>query len=449
MTFILKQGGINNSYTYIIKGGKKMKLRVSVLCIICLLVFSACSNGTSGKKDKVTEIDFYFPVAVGGPVAKIVDNLVAEFEDENPDIKVNANFGGSYAETMTQVMASVQGGNPPELAVLFSIDLFTLLENDVIEEMTPLFEQDYFEDFYDGFMANSSVGGKVWSLPFQRSTIVLYYNKDAFKEAGLDPEKPPASWDELVEYSEKLTIENGKKQWGLEIPSTGYQYWMLQALALQTEENIMSYDGKETYFNAPHTKTAMQFYLDLGKKHKVMPEGVIEWATVPSDFLSGKTAMMFHTTGNLTNVKENADFDFGVSFLPANNQYGSPTGGGNIYLFKDIPEKNKEAAIKFMKFLTEPERVAQWSIDTGYVATRKSAYETDKLKKYVVDFPEALVAREQLEYSDSEMATYQNGEIQKILNDYIQSILTGGTSVEEGLEKAQQEAEKILEPFRD
>src|SRR5699024_4076741 len=132
-----------------------------------------------------------------------------------------------------------------------------------------------------------------------------------------------------------------------------------------------------------------------------------------------------------------------------NNQYGSPTGGGNIYLFKDIPEENKEAAIKFMEFLTEPERVAQWSIDTGYVATRESAYETDLLKEYVEELPEAVVAREQLEYSDSEMATYQNGEIQKILNDYIQSILNDEISVEEGLGRAQEEAEKVLEPFQD
>lgn len=179
-----------------------------------------------------------------------------------------------------------------------------------------------------------------------------------------------------------------------------------------------------------------------------MPEGVIEWATVPSDFLSGKTAMMYHTTGNLTNVKNNADFDFGVSFLPANNQYGSPTGGGNIYLFKDLPKANKEAAIKFMKFLTEPERVAQWSIDTGYVATRESAYETDLLKKYTEEFPAALVAREQLEYADSELATYQNGEVQKIFNDHIQSILTGQSPVEEGLKKAQEKADDVLKPFQ-
>lgn len=425
---------------------KGLKCVISVFFMAMIL--TSCSGGSSSKKE-TTEIDFYFPVAVGGEVANIVEGLAEDFEEENPDIKVNAKFGGSYAETMTQVMASAQSGNPPELAVLFSIDLFTLIENDLIEELTPLFDDELLDDFYEGFMSNSQIDDHVWSLPFQRSTIVLYYNKDAFEEAGLDPEQPPETWDELVEYGEALTIDDGKTQWGLEIPSTDYQYWMLQALALETEDNIMSDDGKETFFDAPYTKEAMQFYLDLGQKHQIMPKGVTEWATVPSDFLSEDTAMMYHTTGNLSEVKDKAEFDFGVSFLPANNQYGSPTGGGNLYLFKDIDDDKRDAAIKFMEFLTEPERVAEWSIDTGYVATRESAYDTDILKEYVDDFPEAIVAREQLEYADSEMATYQNGEIQEMLNDMIQSILNEKVSVDEGLEEAQEKAEDILEPFQD
>src|SRR5699024_4515820 len=167
--------------------------------------------------------------------------------------------GGSYAETMTQVMASAQSGNPPELAVLFSIDLFTLIENDLIEELTPLFDDELLDDFYEGFMSNSQIDDHVWSLPFQRSTIVLYYNKDAFEEAGLDPERPPETWDELVEYGEALTIDDGKTQWGLEIPSTDYQYWMLQALAFDTKYNVMYDVRKVTFFDVPYTKAAMKF----------------------------------------------------------------------------------------------------------------------------------------------------------------------------------------------
>lgn len=434
--------------------------KLSLLLLILALAITGCNSGGStssdspddgekGKGEKV-ELEFYFPVAVGGPITKIIDQLVAEFEEENPDIKVTPIFGGSYAETMTKAQTAVQGGNSPDLAVLFSIDLYTLLSMDSIEKLNPYFSDAYIEDFYDGFMSNSRIGDDVWSIPFQRSTIVMYYNKDAFKEAGLDPEKPPTNWDELVDYAEKLTVkEDGNvTQWGLEIPSTGYQYWMFQALALQTEKNIMSEDGTEAFFDTPANVEALQFYADLGQKYKVMPEGTIEWATVPSDFISGKTAMMYHTTGNLTTVKEGADFDFGVAFLPANKQYGSPTGGGNLYIFKDIPDENKEAAWKFVEFLTEPERVAQWSIDTGYVATRKSAYETELLKNYIKDFPQAEVARDQLEYADSELATYQNGNVQKILNDKIQAALNGELSVSEALSEAQQEADKVLERYQ-
>lgn len=444
--------------------------RLSALLIALLLVVAGCSKGDSGNAsstpsggnestqgsnsggtDKEVKLQFYFPVAVGGPITKIIDDLAKEFEKENPNIKVAPIYGGSYQDTITKVMTAVQGKNAPDIAVLLSTDLYTLLSMNAIEDLTPRFSQEYFDGFYEAFMGNTKSGDTVWSIPFQRSTIVMYYNKDAFKEAGLDPEMAPQNWDELREYASKLTKKDGSgkvTQWGLEIPSTGYQYWMLQALSLQNGDNIMSNDGTEVYFNQPHVEEALQFYMDLGQKDKVMPEGTIEWATVPSDFISGKTAMMFHTTGNLTKVKNEAQFDFGVAFLPANKKFGSPTGGGNLYVFKDIPEENKAAAVKFIEFLTEPERVAQWSIDTGYVGTTMAAYETDLLKKYVEEFPAAKVARDQLEYADSELSTYQNGQVTKLFNDNIQAALLGNMTAKEALEKSQTAADQILKNFK-
>ncbi|GAA0367613.1 sn-glycerol 3-phosphate transport system substrate-binding protein [Bacillus horti] len=423
-----------------------MKKAIIVL-VLFTLALAGCSTGSSSQSGQV-ELEFYFPVAVGGPITKIVDDMVAEFHEQHEDIKVTPIFAGSYAETMTKVLTAVQGNNSPDLGVLFSIDLHTLLSLDAIEKLNPHFEQSYLNDFFPGFMSNSQIGEDVWSIPFQRSTIVLYYNKDAFREAGLDPEQPPTNWDELLAYSEQLT-ENGR--WGLEIPSTGYQYWMFQALALQASggQNIMSADGTEVYFDTPENLEALEFYVDLGSKHNVMPQGIIEWATVPSDFISGNTAMMFHTTGNLTRVKEEADFEFGVAYLPAKKDHGTPTGGGNIYMFKDIPDENKEAAVKFIEFLTEPARVAQWSMDTGYVATRQSAYDTDELQSYVDEFPEAKVALDQLEYADSELSTFENGRVQKILNDALQAALTGSISPEEALKRAQNEADEVLKSYQD
>ncbi|NQX69792.1 ABC transporter substrate-binding protein [Paenibacillus alba] len=413
---------------------------------------AAATPETSVKQDaKPVELQFYFPVAVGGPITKLIDQLAADFHKENPTITVKPVYGGSYQDTMTKVVTSVQGGTSPDLAVLLSTDLYSLLSMNAIEDLTPRFNKEYFNGFYDAFMGNTKSGETVWSVPFQRSTIVLYYNKDLFKKAGLNPDKAPANWTEMREAASKLTVKDsaGKtSQWGIEIPSTGYQYWMLQALSLQTGTNIVSNDGKNVYFNKPEVQEALQYYTDLGRKDKVMPEGTLEWATVPSDFISGKTAMMYHTTGNLTKVKTDAKFDFGVSFLPANKKYGSPTGGGNLYVFKGIPEDRKKAAVKFIEFLTQPQRVAQWSIDTGYVGTTKAAYETDLLKNYVKDFPQAAVARDQLQYADSELSTFQNGQVTKLFNDNIQAALLGNMSPKEALDKSQQQADDILKTFR-
>lgn len=428
--------------------------KIGLLFIALAFMLSACGSGGGGEaqsrpknKDGKLELQFYFPVAVGGPITNLIDKLASEFEKENQDIDITPIYGGSYQDTMTKVATAVQGNNSPDIAVLLSTDLYTLLSMNAIEDLTPQFSKEYFDDFYEAFLGNTKSGDTIWSVPFQRSTIVMYYNKDKFKEAGLDPEKPPTNWTELRDYAKKLTKPDGS-QWGIEIPSTGYQYWMLQALSMQTGENIMSNDGKQVFFNKPHVEEALQFYMDLGQKDQVMPKGTIEWATVPSDFLSGKAAMMFHTTGNLTKVKNEASFDFGVAFLPANKQYGSPTGGGNLYVFKNIPEENKKAAIKFIEFLTQPERVAQWSIDTGYVGTTKAAYETELLKKYVADFPAAAVARDQLEHADSELSTYQNGQVTKIFNDNIQAALLGNMTAKEALEKSQQQADGILKQFQ-
>ena len=121
----------------------------------------------------------------------------------------------------------------------------------------------------------------------------------------------------------------------------------------------------------------------------------------------------------------NAKFDFGVAMLPANKRRGSPTGGGNFYIFKKSTPAQQQAALKFIKWITSPERAAQWGIDTGYVAVRPAAWETPKMKEYVKDFPAAAVARDQLQYSVAELSTHENQRVTKALNDGLQAALTG------------------------
>lgn len=134
--------------------------------------------------------------------------------------------------------------------------------------------------------------------------------------------------------------------------------------------------------------------------------------------------------------------------LPAKDSFGSPTGGGNFYIFKGISEERQKAAFEFIKWMTDDERVAQWSIDTGYVATRPGAYETERMKAYAEEFPQCLVARDQLEYGYAELSTYNQAEVQKAIDDAISYVMTDQQDIETALDTAQKTAEGILQAYR-
>lgn len=430
------------------------------ICMLLAGTMLAASLGTTGFAQEETdnnepmELTMYFPVSVGGGPDALIDALCEQYHEENPNITVAPVYAGSYADTRTKVQAAIKGGNTPDLAIMFSIDLYSLLAMDAIADIdsfcTTDEDKEWLNGFYDGFMMNSRDGETTYGVPWQRSTIVLYYNKDAFEAAGLDPEQPPTTWDELYDDAQKLTItENGQTtQYGIQIPSDGYAYWMLQTFCVQQDGfNLMNDTGTETYYDDERTATGLKFWKSLSEAGS-QPSGIVAWATTPSDFLEGKTAMMYHTTGNLTNVKNNADFNFGVAMLPEKESFGSPTGGGNFYIFKGVSEERQQAAFDFIKWMTDDERVAQWSIDTGYVATRPSAYETDRMKAYAEEFPYCLVARDQLEYGYAELSTYNQAEVQKAIDDAISYVMTDQQDVETALATAQQTADGILQAYR-
>jgi sn-glycerol 3-phosphate transport system substrate-binding protein len=409
----------------------------------------------AGAAQAQTEVSFYYPVAVGGPITKIIDGYAADFEKENPGIKLKPIYSGSYQESITKALTAVKSGEPPVMSILLSTDMYTLIDEDAIVPFDPLIktaeDKAWLKSFYPAFMENSQTGGKTWGIPFQRSTIVLYYNKEMFKEAGLDPSKPPENWTQMREYAQKLTKRDasGKvTQWGVQIPSSGFPYWLFQGLAIENGAQLMNATGTQTYYDKPEVIGALQYWLDLINKYKVHPEGIVEWGTTPKDFFERKVAMIWTTTGNLTNVKNNAKFDFGVAMLPAGKQRGSPTGGGNFYIFAKSTPAQREAAMKFIKWVTSPERAAQWGIDTGYVAVREDAWSTPVMKKYVEGFPAAAVARDQLKYAKAELSTHDNQRVTKALNDGLQAALTGTKTPEQAMKDAQAQSERILRTYR-
>jgi sn-glycerol 3-phosphate transport system substrate-binding protein len=401
------------------------------------------------------EVPFYFPVAVGGPITKLIDQYAADFNKENPAIKVAPIYAGSYQDTIVKALTAHKAGTPPVASVLLSTDTFTLIDEDAVVPIDNFIktadDKAWLGSFYKAFLLNGQVGGKTWGVPFQRSTIVLYWNKELFKEAGLDPNKAPATWAEMVDMATRLTKKDaaGKvTQYGIQVPSSGFPYWLFQGFTTQNDVILANEAGNQVHYDDPKVIEALQFWVDLSRKQGVHPAGVVEWGTTPKDFMEKKVAMIWTTTGNLTNIRSNAKFDFGVAMLPAGKKRGSPTGGGNFFIFKKATPAQQEAAFRFARWLTTPERAAQWGIDTGYVAVTPAAWDTPAMKKYAADFAPASVARDQLPHAVAELSTHDNQRVTKALNDGLQAALTGAKTPEQAMKDAQKEAERLLRSYQ-
>lgn len=409
--------------------------------------------GTASAAD--LEVRMYFPVAVGGPVTKIIDDYAAAFEKENAGIKIKPIYAGDYQQTVAKVLTAIKGGDIPETAILLAADLFLLTDEDVVEPIDDFVKTEddkkWMTTFYPAFMENAKLKGKTYAIPFQRSTPVLYWNKDAFKAAGLNPDKGPATWAEMRDMAKKLTRKDASgatTQWGVQIPSDGNTAWLFTGMTTGAGARLTNADGNKVALDDPKVVEAVQNWYNLSKVDAVQPSGLISWGATPRDFLEGKAAMIWHTTGNLTNIKTNAKFPFGVSFLPGLRQNGAPTGGGNFYIFKGVPKARQEAAFKFIKWMTTPARAAEWSVKTGYVATSAAAYDTTEMKAYTAGFPQATVARDQLKFAVSELTTHENQRVSKVFNDALQAAMTGAKPADVALKEAQREAERILKDFK-
>lgn len=401
------------------------------------------------------EITMYYPVSAGGPIAQAYESLAADFTKANGNITIKPIFAGNQVDALVKAQTAARGGNPPAMAIVDSTNVFTLIEDDMIQPISDFVKTDddrkLMADIYPAFLANSIVDGKTWSLPFQRSTVIMYYNKDAFREAGLDPEKAPSTWKEFADAAARLVKKDAQGnvlRYGIEIPSSQPDvYWPYQAMVTQAGGTMMSDDGKKTFFDSPEHVKALKFWTDLSSSG-AMPGGIIAWATVPTDFLAGKTAMMWHTTGNLVRVTTEAKFPVGVAMLPGDARRGTPVGGGNIFIFKGASQAEKEAAWAFGKWLLSPERAAEFSARTGYVAVRRAAYDVPSMKEYAAKVPSALVARDQLEYAVKALSLYDNARVHKALMDQLQAAMTGRATPEAALQTAQREARQILARFQ-
>ena len=447
---------------------RKKRLAALMAALLAASSLAACSGQTPGAASAGentegqeaapagnVELEIYYPVGVGGTVSQLIEQLAQEYQEETEGVTISSVFAGSYDDTLQKLITSYQGGNAPQLTILSNNTILTMLSMDMVLPLDDLIAQDggseYIDDFFPGFMANCVFDGKIYSIPFQRSTLLMFYNKDHFREVGLDPESPPKTWEELAEYGQKLTKfdENGNaERWGVMIPSSGA--WDFGPYVISNSangENIMSDDGKSVMFDTPENVEALQFLRDLGTVYKASPEGVIEMDTAPANFIEQKTSMVQLSSGNIANIDSSVTFDYGIATLPYSKRPASIAGGGNLYMIKGSTEEEQKAAWKFIRWLTEPERQAQWNVDTGYVAARKSAFETDIMEQYFKVIPQAEVAREQLDSCYNEIRVYESARINDALTRAYDSVMTGAAEPQAALTALQTECDEILAPY--
>ncbi|MEO1164959.1 MAG: extracellular solute-binding protein, partial [Chloroflexota bacterium] len=206
---------------------------------------------------------------------------------------------------------------------------------------------------------------------------------------------------------------------------------------------------------------AASYLVELGTVYNVMPEGGSAWGDTPTAFTSGQAAMIYHTTGSLTSILNNADFEVGVAFTPSGpagedgTGFGTPTGGGNLYMFDNPNAPKSEAELAatwaWIEYLSSAEIQSDWSVQSGYIAARTSAWDIEPLATRTEEFPQYAVARDQLAIADREFASFRTVDVQGIINATLSRILSGEVSLEDAaaeLEAGQTQIDGLLEEYR-
>ncbi|MCK4394713.1 ABC transporter substrate-binding protein [Candidatus Bipolaricaulota bacterium] len=430
--------------------------------MLTLLVVSGLVFGENLQRYKDVEgtvnLKFYYVVGVAGALATVIDGMVDEFNSNHPKIEVEPVYCGNYNDTMAKVQAAVLSGNPPDVFVVEISELYTLLGIDGIIPLDKYIEMDggaeFTGQYFSALYGNARAGGQIWGQPFQRSTPILYWNKDLFakhaeelESQGLDSTRAPRTWFELEKYAEILTEREGgeTKVWGCILPG-GWNDWIFESFVYQNGGMLISADAETSGFGSLEVLEALTFWYKLTNELKVSPP-LRPWNQTPLDFAAGHAAMMYYSTGGLPLIRKQASFDFAVAFQPMQIEYGVPVGGGDFHISKGILPENQDAAWEFIKFMTTPEMAAHWSMESGYICINKLGLDLPEMKSYLEEYPNASLAAQQLTYSHSKIMAPNFQEIRKIFVVNLDAMMQGLQSPQETQEKLHAGVQQILDEY--
>lgn len=400
------------------------------------------SEGESGEDVVTIEYWQYFYESK----VKLMDQLIAEFEEANPGIKVvHKNF--PYDSYQQKVATSIASGKGPDIINLYYGWVPKYVKAGTLQELpTDAFPHEMIESEFAPMVQVNKIEGKYYTIPTAVRTLSLFWNKDIFVENGLDPEKPPQNLDELLDFAKKTTKrENGALVVeGLTFQPSGQLHaWFRPVLLKQFGQEAISEDNKKVLWNASEAGyEAFQFLVDLAKKHQVGENNF--FTDDVTAFMSGKAAMHIDGSYRLGTLEKNAqDLNYGVTALPQHN--GIDASFASFWtngITKNVAGAKLEASKKFLQYLTSPEVMTRWTKDVGEIGARieiaenKELLENKNLRPFIEQLPVAISYFYVDESAD-----------RKALIDAIDKVLLNDVDPKEALDEAVKQVQEILDDY--
>ncbi|GGA49033.1 ABC transporter substrate-binding protein [Paenibacillus physcomitrellae] len=385
--------------------------------------------------------------SMSGTNEKAINEIVSDFNASQQDVQVEAVFQGAYDESLNKLKASIGSNSGPDLMQVYEIGSKFMIDSKLITPVQQFIDADNYDlsQLEPNITRYYTIDGKLNAMPFNTSNPILYYNKDAFKAAGLDPENPPKTYEDF-EKAAKALAKNGKPAASIAI----YGWFMEQFFANQNADYVNNGNGRqaaatESLLNSDAGVKTMEWWKRMLDEKAVSNLGR-KTDDTDAAFAAGQIAMTLDSTASLRNIVQSVGgkFEVGTGFLPRPadaKEGGVVVGGASLYIMNNKPEEEQKATWEFIKYLATPEVQAKWSVNTGYFPITKAAYDQQVLKDNMAKYPQFQTAVDQLHASTESTAT--SGavmgvfpEARQIVEGSIEAVLNGQKEPKAALDEA-------------
>ena len=415
-----------------------MKKYLSLLLVLTF-IFGAVGFA-SAEKVEITYWQYFYQTK-----KDTINELIKEFEKDNPDITVKHETF-PYENYNTKVASSVPAGVGPNVINLYYGWLPTYIDAGYLNPLPKdEFDPVNIEEEFFPLVQAAKIDGSYYALPTAVRSLALIWNKDRFREVGLDPERPPKTLDEMLEYAKILT-ETDKSgnitKPGMTVELRGQMHhWIREILIRQYNGTPYSSDNRTVTYGKQAGYDAFKFFTDLSIKHNVGKVGFL--TDDVTAFKSGRVGMYIDGSFRIGTLNQLKNLEYGIAEIPAHNgvksNFASFWANG---ITSQTKGKELEASIKFLKFLTSERAMELWLTNVGELPAKPEV----ALREENVDHPQYGPFIKGLEYAH---ATYFVDEVsqRQVWIDAYDMVRLQGTSVKEAVDTAAETEQKVLDKY--